>query len=122
MTDHPIPEAIPGVGEYEMPEGVGNAASRKSIRDLEKAAKLRQLGMDEAMAQLMSQKYGRAMVFDLLGKGGMWGVGANPAADRSELLWFKEGARQMAVELNTLAWRAAPQAYKLMLDENATRP
>jgi hypothetical protein len=121
-SDLPIPREIPGVGEQEMPEGIYNAGSRKSVRNRKAEVELRLLGKDEALLQLMSQKYGRALIYDLLNVGGLWASGANPAADRSELLWFKEGARQMAIEINAAAWRSAPQAYKLMLDENNAPP
>jgi hypothetical protein len=117
----PPPESLP-LGDIEMPEGVYNAANRTDVNNSRKAQKLRELGKDEALRTLLGTKYGRVVIYDVLNLAGIWSAAGNPmpSATRgnSEALWFKEGARQLGIEINTMAWRASPSGYKLMLDEN----
>lgn len=121
MTDliPPIPpEALP-LGDIEMPPGIYNAANRSDVNKATKNQKTREEGKLLALETTLSTKYGRALVFDLLTAAGMWETGVSATYNSNEM-WSRLGMRQMAVNLNTLAWRASPHGYKLMLDENNT--
>lgn len=112
------PEALP-LGDIEMPAGVYNAANRSDVNGRKKAIEQREEGKQEAFRVFLETKYGRAFVYDLLKRAGMWDTGVNASYNSNEM-WSRLGMRQVAGELNALAWRASPQGYKLMLDENHT--
>ncbi len=111
------PEEAPPLGDIETPPGIFNAANRGGVKAREKATKLRDEGKAEALRVFMSNKYGRAVIYDLLNSSGFWSAGISATYNSNEM-WARAGARQVAVEINGLAWRADSAAYKLMIDEN----
>ena len=118
MSDAPD---LPPLGDIETPDGIFNAANRGGVKAREKAVKLREEGKDEALRVLISTKYGRAVVYDLLHAAGFWNAGVSATYNSNEM-WARAGARQVAMALHEAAWRADLSAYKLMIEENANPP
>lgn len=116
MSD--TPELAP-LGDTETPDGIYNASNRSSVKAREKTLKLREDGKLAALREMMRSPYGRAMVYDLLLGAGFWSSGVSATYNSNEM-WARAGARQVAVELNGLAWRADSTLYKMMIDENST--
>ncbi len=111
------PAELTPLGDIETPEGIYSASNRSSVKAREKAQKLREEGKLAALRDMMRSIYGRAVVYDLLLGAGFWSAGISATYNSNEM-WARAGARQIAVELNGLAWRADPALYKLMIDEN----
>ena len=93
-----------------------DAGEQKPVQDRARKAKDRQRESDQTIKTFMSQKAGRAWVWDHLSACGLFRMSA--CAGDAHMTYFLEGERNVGLRLLAQLQRACPELYATMSQEN----
>ena len=109
----------PSNTEYDAGNRRLDAGYPRLVERAEKAARSARLQRDQALRWLMADRRGRAIVWSLLGRAGVFRSSMAPS---SELTAFNEGGRDLGLWLLADIMRLCPANYALMQSEAQTKP
>lgn len=106
----------------EQPDGLPNAATEQGVRAQRKGARQRRKEQDDVLRAMLSTAQGRRVFYDIVfNLCGLNDPLTSPALSDGYTL-FREGARQVGLDLQTRALQAARQQYMVLLAENLPNP
>lgn len=104
------------IGQEDYAPGVEIAAEQANSR--RKRAKAKQSEEADILQNLLATKEGRRFFYDILFNVCGMNMPQTSGDCREEYTLFREGARQVGLDLQTRALRAAKDQYIIMLSEN----
>lgn len=105
-----------------LPEPLPNASTEEGVQRQRRNAKLRQQEQDAVIAALLATPSGRRFYYDIVFR--LCGVNepiTSPNLNDGYTL-FREGARQVGLDLQNRALQAARDQYMVLLVENLHKP